>query len=165
MADVFPHDGAPGMSSISPSGGQLRRLVLEDTQAVAALDIAIRGQEAWSGDAWRSFVTQGNGFGAFVGEALIAYAVFSCVCDEAELLFITTDQAHQQNGWATRTLTYSMNELQQQGIRRIFLEVHVNNTAAQRLYHAHGFLELHRRANYYRDGGSAIVMGYRNAAI
>jgi ribosomal-protein-alanine N-acetyltransferase len=41
-------------------------------------------------------------------------------------------------------------EAQRQGARTLFLEVAQDNSAARGLYAAHGFVQIGRRANYYR---------------
>lgn len=45
-----------------------------------------------------------------------------------------------------------------QKIKKIFLEFHEQNKSAQKLYSQLGFQEDTRRLNYYRDGGTAILM-------
>lgn len=40
---------------------------------------------------------------------------------------------------------------------RVFLEVHILNTRAQRLYEGLGFQKISERKSYYRDGASAFV--------
>ncbi|HVJ65080.1 MAG TPA: GNAT family N-acetyltransferase [Bdellovibrionota bacterium] len=45
-----------------------------------------------------------------------------------------------------------------QGLRKVFLEFHENNTPAQRLYERMGFEKISERPRYYRDGGKAILM-------
>ena len=41
---------------------------------------------------------------------------------------------------------------------RLLLEVRENNEAAIAFYTGHGFVEIDRRARYYRDGTTAVVM-------
>lgn len=41
--------------------------------------------------------------------------------------------------------------------RELWLEVHEENVAAQKLYEKLGFKEVRRRPRYYKDGGSAIL--------
>lgn len=43
-------------------------------------------------------------------------------------------------------------------IKKVLLECHHDNAAAQNLYKKMGFKETSRRARYYRDGGDAILM-------
>lgn len=45
-----------------------------------------------------------------------------------------------------------------QGIRKVFLEFHHENTRAERLYQKLGFQQIARRPRYYRNGGDAIMM-------
>jgi [ribosomal protein S18]-alanine N-acetyltransferase len=43
-------------------------------------------------------------------------------------------------------------------VNRLLLEVREDNAAAISFYARHGFAELGRRARYYRDGTTALVL-------
>ena len=45
-----------------------------------------------------------------------------------------------------------------EGFRRIILEVSEKNTAAVNLYRKFGFLEYHKRKQYYADGSNALLL-------
>jgi ribosomal-protein-alanine N-acetyltransferase len=44
------------------------------------------------------------------------------------------------------------------GANRLLLEVREDNAGALAFYAARGFVEIDRRARYYRDGAAAVVM-------
>ena len=44
------------------------------------------------------------------------------------------------------------------GADRLLLEVREDNTGALAFYAARGFVEVDRRARYYRDGTTAVVL-------
>ncbi|MDO5686421.1 MAG: ribosomal protein S18-alanine N-acetyltransferase [Neisseria sp.] len=79
--------------------------------------------------------------------AVLAFAVWQSVCDEAELHLIVTDRAQVRQGAASALLEHFVQT--RPHIRRVLLEVRIGNTAACALYARHGFIEIARRKNYY----------------
>lgn len=136
----------------------LRTLNATDAARVAALDAALRGPSAWSMSQWIPYLVPTCAIAAFEGENLLAFAVFQPLVDEAELLFIGVDQAHQQQGIAHELLHTAVRDLAHAGYRKIHLEVRANNHAAQSLYRSFDFVQIGRRSAYYRDGEDAILM-------
>jgi ribosomal-protein-alanine N-acetyltransferase len=49
-----------------------------------------------------------------------------------------------------------VDEARRRGARALFLEVADDNTAARRLYAARGFVQVGRRANYYRRAAGLV---------
>lgn len=140
----------------------LRRLTAEDAEAIARLDAAVR-TSAWSTASWR--VTLGLRCVA-VGldsepadeRALAAFAVFSYVLDEAELLFIAVKPEAQGHGLGRGVLREALKALHLQGIHTVHLEVASSNAPALALYRAEGFAQVGFRAGYYPGGGDAVLM-------
>ncbi|UOP05579.1 ribosomal protein S18-alanine N-acetyltransferase [Conchiformibius kuhniae] len=87
-----------------------------------------------------------------------AFAVWQCVCGEAELHLIATAPEYRRQGLAARLLAAVADDVAQCGGERILLEVRAGNVAAQALYRAHGFTELAVRPRYYQDGEDAVLM-------
>ncbi len=85
--------------------------------------------------------------------AAVAYAVISCVGDEAELLDFGVRIDIQSQGFGRQSLIALINHLRQQGITRFHLEVRESNPAAQGLYGSLGFKQVGHRANYYPTKG------------
>jgi len=83
------------------------------------------------------------------------------VADEAEVLTIAVDPAARKRGVGRALLDHALEILRARGVASVFLEVAVNNKAAQALYRATGFVACGTRRNYYEhgeDGGDATVM-------
>lgn len=82
--------------------------------------------------------------------------------DEAELLTLAIDPAQRRLGAGRILLSAAIDDVRQAGARRFFLEVGVDNPAAQALYATAGFRPVGRRADYYprREGrrADAVVM-------
>lgn len=86
------------------------------------------------------------------------FAVWRAVADEAEIITIGVNPEYRKNGIATAMLTLIENELKKSGVKKIFLEVSVNNIPALNLYKSNGYTEFYVRKKYYDDGSDAILM-------
>jgi len=78
----------------------------------------------------------------------IAYAVFSLVADEAELLLLGVDKHYQGRGIA-KALLQNMETLLMDYADEMFLEVRASNEVAIGLYDGLGFNCVGERRNYY----------------
>ena len=140
----------------------IRTAVHADVRAVAALEAECLGQDAWS--AW--LIEQGVSGGlptvhyvvAEVDGTVVGYAVASIVADIAELQRIAVAPDHRRTGVAARLLAAMVTRARAGRADRLLLEVREDNVGAQAFYGRHEFVEIDRRARYYRDGASAIVM-------
>ncbi|MEW2913110.1 GNAT family N-acetyltransferase [Leisingera sp. JC11] len=90
------------------------------------------------------------------------FALVRVIADEAELLTIVTDPAHQRQGLARACMAGWESLACARGAAEVFLEVAEDNAPAQALYRSCGFAECGRRAGYYRREGAnradAILM-------
>ncbi len=85
------------------------------------------------------------------------YAVVSVV-DVAELQRIAVLPALRRSGVATALLGAVQVLAAEGGADQLLLEVREDNTEARGFYERHGFTELGKRARYYRDGTTALVL-------
>ncbi len=134
------------MTSLSPD--RLERLAEVHKQAFTP---TARG---WNGDEIGALI---DGGAIFVDDYDRAFALFSQVLDEAELLTIAVDPAHQRRGLARGTLVAAEASLAASGVKTIHLEVAADNTNAIRLYQALNYQITSRRKNYYRRAGGDRV--------
>lgn len=88
-------------------------------------------------------------FGLEEQGVLQAFAFFSQVLDEAELLQVGVSPDRQGQGIARRFLSGCHQQLSQEGVARLMLEVRASNQAAIRCYRHLGFAEDGIRAGYY----------------
>lgn len=130
-----------------------------DLSAIADLE-----RECFS-DPWNhrmlaeSFLS-GHFFGSLLEEdgTVTAYGGESIVEDEAEIQLIGTAEMYRRCGRGGKVLQDLLDEAKRRGVKRVFLEVRVSNSAALSLYLRHGFRGLYARSRYYPDGEDAIVM-------
>ena len=79
-----------------------------------------------------------------------SFALGRVAADEAELLTLATDPAHQRQGLARDCLLRFEAKAAERGAITAFLEVGEDNHSARRLYAAAGFQETARRESYYQ---------------
>ncbi len=132
----------------------LRPATGADVAAVAGLEAALFGADAWSADAVRSELL-GPRRTALVAEAdgvLVGYVVTLQGDDVEDLQRIAVAPGHRRSGLAHRLLAAGSTGA------RMLLEVSAPNTGALAFYAAEGFVEIARRRRYYRDGTDAVVL-------
>lgn len=78
--------------------------------------------------------------------------------DCADLDFIIVDSALHGRGYAAEMMDFALSELRLCSVRRLMLEVGVDNASAIRFYTRLGFVEIASRKGYYRSGEDAFVM-------
>ena len=129
-----------------------------DVPAVAALDAAVFGADAWSAQQVREELT-GDGRRAWVeGDPLVGYAVTWRSGDVVDLNRIAVRPEDRGRGLARQLLDAALEASRADRADRVLLEVAATNTAALALYASAGFVEIDRRRRYYRDGTDAVVM-------
>jgi ribosomal-protein-alanine acetyltransferase len=133
-----------------------------DVDAVAALEAATQGADAWSETLVRDGVTGGlPTISYLVAEeegVVIGYAVASYAGDIAELQRIGVAEDRRRTGVAGALLDAIVAEAPGTGADRMLLEVRADNRGALAFYAARDFVEIDRRPRYYRDGTDAVVM-------
>ena len=85
------------------------------------------------------------------------------VVDEAEILTVAVDPAHQRQGLATALLRAAQDYWQAHGVVTAWLEVRDTNHPARTLYTRHGWVDVGRRVRYYADGTDAVQMRWDSA--
>ncbi len=133
-----------------------------DITAVARLEAECLGADAWS--PW--LVEQGirgelptvQYVVAEVERQVVGYAVASIVAEIAELQRIAVTESHRRSGLAKDMLEAIITRARAGLADRLLLEVRDDNDPAIAFYAQQGFVEIDRRARYYRDGSTAVVM-------
>lgn len=90
-------------------------------------------------------------------KALAGFIIGQIAADEAEILSIGVAPEWQRRGIARQMVEGLIRAARRAEVRRLFLEVAADNTAAIRLYDGLGFSASGRRKAYYsRPGGQRI---------
>ncbi len=83
------------------------------------------------------------------GNKIVGFSLVRTVLEEAELMLIAVEPRVQGQGIGAALLQSVKEICQSQGVRRLFLEVRAENTAAS-LYARGGFIQVGLRKDYYR---------------
>ncbi|MEX2284521.1 MAG: ribosomal protein S18-alanine N-acetyltransferase [Gemmatimonadota bacterium] len=93
---------------------------------------------------------------------VVGYSVFWSVLDQGELGNVSVAPDWRGRGIGERLVKTVLGAASRRGVREVFLEVRVSNTAAQQLYERHGFTQVGRRRNYYLEPvEDALVMRHQ----
>ncbi|WP_428485343.1 GNAT family N-acetyltransferase [Rhodopila sp.] len=112
--------------------------------------------EAWSRSMFSLQLALPNVIGLLCGEH--AMILLRVAAGEAEILTVAVVPMARRRGVATNLLKEVLFRLTVAAADVIFLEVSVENTAAQALYTRLGFIPTGRRQRYYSDGSDALVL-------
>jgi len=103
---------------------------------------------------------------AALGRQVAGYAVMSVGAGEAHILNLCVGEAFRCRGLGARLLKLLIERAAAAGMGEAFLEVRPSNTAAIRLYLAHGFEQVGMRRGYYqavggREDAAVLRLGLR----
>ncbi|ADD40277.1 ribosomal protein S18-alanine N-acetyltransferase [Stackebrandtia nassauensis] len=118
------------------------------------------GAEAWNAAMFWSELAAGHYYRVVLDdERVLGYAGLALSGDDGWVNNIAVRKAAQRRGVARALLNDLIGRAEGQGVRRLALEVAVDNAAAQRLYDAFGFEGVAIRKGYYQPSNTdAVVM-------
>ncbi|WP_374028868.1 GNAT family N-acetyltransferase [Bdellovibrio bacteriovorus] len=93
--------------------------------------------------------------GILAGEALAGFVLYRIVPEAWEISLVVSHPRYRRQGYMESLITHLIAAKGQE--RELWLEVHIENVAAQKLYEKLGFKEVGRRTKYYKDGATAIL--------
>jgi len=110
----------------------------------------------WNREVLKQELEIGQGLALMVeGFGLAAFCLFRLYETHREVTVLATHPDRQRKGDMGFLLSYMLER--KSPSERIWLEVHALNNGAIALYSKLGFVEVGRRAKYYRDGGDAVL--------
>jgi ribosomal-protein-alanine N-acetyltransferase len=89
---------------------------------------------------------------------IIGYIGVAYVGEDADIQTIAITTESQRKGYGEQLIITALNFLSKHGIKKVFLEVEVNNSPAISMYQKLGFQNLTIRLNYYGPGKNAQTM-------
>lgn len=98
-----------------------------------------------------------------IDKQIIGFAIFSIANDESEILNIAIDKSQRRHGYGRLLIEFVLQQAQNKGAKKVFLEVRISNFAAIGLYEKLGFQRVGYRKDYYRaENGreDAIILGF-----
>ncbi|MEJ6488484.1 ribosomal protein S18-alanine N-acetyltransferase [Leucobacter sp. USCH14] len=140
----------------------LRSAVIDDLDAVWALEDSVFGRDAWSRAMMREELAgEHRDYRVLVsprGE-VVGYAGLLVVGSEADIQTIAVHPSLRGTGQGRRLMQALLDSAESRGAREVFLEVRADNAVAHRLYASLGFEDIGVRPRYYQpEGVDAIVM-------
>jgi ribosomal-protein-alanine N-acetyltransferase len=90
-------------------------------------------------------------------KVMVGFVIAQIAADEAEILSIGVAPEWQRRGIARHMVEGLIRAARRAEVKRLFLEVAADNTAALRLYKGLGFAAAGRRKAYYRRPGGQPV--------
>lgn len=147
------------------SHSSLNITLLQDADVAEAYDVfASTHHNAWSFESFAESLATSRCLIA-KNEYVIGLVLCNVVFEQAELLFIGVSSQARRAGVAMALLKAAMDDVKVQGASSLFLEVDIDNRAAQALYKKTGFNIIDTRKNYYQhaDGtkADALIMQCR----
>lgn len=109
--------------------------------------------DPWPPQAIAEIITMVGVFGHIAcedAEVSVGFSLAQSLEAECEILTLGVVPARQRAGIGSVLLAAVIDEARRRGAQTLFLEVAEDNIAARVLYASHGFVQIGRRANYYR---------------
>lgn len=97
-------------------------------------------------------------FGIWRIRTLVAYAAFSVIAGEMELLNIAVHPLHRRKGLGRQLFGFVLQQCRQEHVQEAFLEVRRSNAPAIDLYEKFGFTQVGVRKKYYPDNGEDALL-------
>ena len=148
-----------------PAGVVLRPMVKADVPEVHALERLLFPADAWPEYMFHEELAQAETRRYWVAEErtsegarIVAYAGLMCVPPIADVQTIAVVPDLEGRGIGSALLTGLIDEARRRGAADVLLEVRADNPRAQALYRRFGFVQIHLRRRYYRDGVDALIM-------
>lgn len=94
---------------------------------------------------------------AKINDEIIGFAGITLILDEAEINNIVIKKDFRKKGYSKILLQNLIDLSKKQNIKKINLEVNIENTIAINLYHSFNFKDVGLRKGYYK-GKDAILM-------
>lgn len=94
---------------------------------------------------------------------IIGFAVMQVVAEQGDILNFAINLNHRRLGYGSMLLKELLQQGEQRGLKRVYLEVRVSNDQAQGLYKKLGFKCIGTRKDYYRAKSGredAVLMEY-----
>ena len=114
----------------------------------------------WSDNELRSHIllTPTGWVGWSVSDQLVAIILFGKTSDVIEINYLETGAEFKRCGYMKNLLSEL---IENHSNHEFWLDVHVSNIVALKMYEKLGFATSGRREKYYKDGGAALMMCYK----
>ncbi len=157
-----------------PAALRVRRMRAADVAAVARIERAVFGREAWPAAAFAylqqvfsaQLPARGRLWAAERSGRVVGYTgvELSALGGEADVINLAVDPAHRRRGIGRRLLGEATAYCRARGVLLVWLRVRASNRAAQGFYRRCGFRTVGRFRRYYDDPPEdALLMAHGDA--
>lgn len=150
-------------NTMAPDGTEIHRITLDESTCIRLSDIHCtampRLEDSWSVKQMMELAAIDGTYGYMVqirGKDA-GFALLLAAGEHAEILTIAVAPSFQRQGLANYIMQFVLADLKLARIEKCFLEVAIDNSAAQCLYARSGFIETHRRKGYYTRAAGTDV--------
>lgn len=136
---------------MTASNLKFQKMQAEDIDFVAGLEKRFFSTP-WSKTALEKGLQNGTETFCLVklDEEKIGYIGYVQNFESADILTFCIDPNHRRKGYALALLHFCLEQMEQNGVEKVFLEVRESNAPARALYEQCGFEYLNKRINYYK---------------
>lgn len=138
----------------------IRRWKYEDILKISELEKECFPLEPWTFKMLASSFETENFYGVLAedGGETVGYGGITVAADSADIANIAVTEAYRHSGVGAAVMDELQKIAKEKGVKKIFLEVRVSNSAAMNLYLKCGFKGAYARTRYYPDGEDCLVM-------
>tara|TARA_Y100001978_G_C23377075_1_gene283700 strand:+ start:116 stop:553 length:438 start_codon:yes stop_codon:yes gene_type:complete len=111
-------------------------------------------QNQWKKELEKEYVTA---IGIYQNNFMLGVCVFQKIYDEAEISYLSVHPSYKRLGLGKELIYMTFKECKNENIKKIFLEVSLENKQALRFYDYFGFETISVRKKYYKDGSDALI--------
>lgn len=112
----------------------------------------------WPDDLLGAEMATAEIIGVLEGEEIAGVVMYRELPQAWEISLVATHPKFRKQGYMNYLFKHLINAKSRE--RELWLEVHEENVAAQKLYEKLGFKETRRRPRYYKDGATAILYSH-----
>lgn len=165
MVDTIIHP-IPGRFALTAAGAgdallvaRLHRMCFEDAWSAESVRDLLASSGVVARIAWRGAAA----FAAGGSAAAAGFVIHRIVGEEAELMALAVAPDQRGLGLGRGLLASALSQVSAAGVRAMYLEVAIDNMAAQSLYKKQGFIQVGQRRAYYRmpDGRQIDALVFR----
>jgi len=136
---------------MTPMLVSIRKATRADIPAIQSIEQAAPTAAHWTSAQYETRMENGCVVVAESNSELCGFVCARIAADEWEVENVVTAKSQLRRGVADQLMQALIGRALDVKAASILLEVRAANVAARRLYEKHGFREVGRRPNYYRD--------------
>ena len=135
----------------------IRKICPKDSEICYELDlhsIKLWNKRQWKNELEKDYI---NAIGIYSNNSILGVCVFHKIYDEVEIRYLSVHPSYKRRGIGKKLIYKIIEECKNDNIKKIFLEVSLNNKQAINFYNYFGFETIRVRKKYYKDGSDALL--------